>query len=104
MTKTYTLTYDYQELATVEIDETPETAKLIEEMVQFWMNWERELREAHGDYTNCWLKKLALFILRYGRAPDRDEGWYPLDGSRGIVAKHVFPFEFDADEIEIESV
>lgn len=104
MTKTYTLTYDYQELATVEIDETPETAKLIEEMVQFWMNWDLELRLCHGDYTKCWLRKLAMFILRYGRAPSNDEGWSLLDGTQGITVKHVTPFEFDAYDIEIESV
>lgn len=104
MTKTYTLTYDFQELATVEIDETPKTAKLIEEMVQFWMNWEWELRLHRGDYTQCWLRKLAMFILRHGRAPSNDEGWAVLDESQGIMVKHVTPFEFDADQIEIESV
>ncbi len=104
MTKTYVLTYDYQELATVEIDETPETAKLIKEMVEFWMNWENELRAAKGDHTLCWLRKLTMYILSHGCAPSTDDGWFPLNGTQGITVKHVFPFEFDADQIEIESV
>ena len=100
-TKTYTLTYDYQELATVTINQNPETARLIEEMVQFWRNWEDALRAAGGDYTVCWLRKLAWFILRHGSAPKDEEGWFPLDGSLGIFVEHVFPYQFDDDGIKI---
>lgn len=102
-TSTHILSYDYQELATVTITKTPETDLLIKEMVEFWMNWELELRAAKGDYTLCWLRKLMMYILRHGHAPDRDEGWYPFDGSFGITVEHVMPFEFDADEIRIDT-
>jgi hypothetical protein len=102
-TNTHILSYDYQELATVTINKTPETDLLIKEMVEFWMNWERELRQHDGDYTRCWLMKLAMHILRHGHAPRDEEGWFPLDGSQGIHVEHVFQFEFDPDEIQIDS-
>ena len=106
MTTTHTITYDYQDIATVQIDDKPETLALITEMNEFWGSHSIYLREEKGDQIMVFLKRLALYVAHNGRAPDgeRDEGWYPLDGSRGILVKNCYRFELDRDQIEIDSV
>ena len=96
----YTLEYDYQPIAEVEIN--PELAeKPIKQMVEFWSGWEYDLRENDGDYTKTWLKMLANFLLERRREPDLDEGWCKLDGSFGIKLLNSWNYEFDEDQLEI---
>lgn len=98
--KTYEIEYDDMPLATVEIDDFQTTAKLIQEMVEFWMGWEENLAEHNGDYTRAWLKNLAMFILRNQRPPKDDEGWVPMDGRpHGITLKSWEPWQPDKDLI-----
>jgi hypothetical protein len=96
----YTLEYDSQPIAEVEIN--PQLAeKPIKEMVEFWMDWEWSLKENFGDYTKTWLKMLTKFILQRRRCPNNDEGWCELDGTHGIKLLHSYEYEFDDDNIEI---
>ena len=99
-TMKYTIEYDYQQLAEVEIDKE-KAEKPIKQMVEFWMNWEFKLRENNGDYTKTWLKMLAIFILKRQRIPNDDEGWCKFDGSFGIKIPYCQAFEFYEDQIEI---
>lgn len=96
----YTLEYDYQPIAEVEID-SQLAEKPIKQMVEFWSNWEWHLKENNGDYVRTWLKSLVLFILENGRVPYSDEGWCKLDGSFGIKLLHSWNYEFNEDQIEI---
>ena len=101
---TYTLSYDDQPLAEVEICESHKSSQAILEMVEFWSGWEDRLKRAKGDYTLCWLRMLANQLLLEGRSVAlRDiEGWAPLDGSYGIKLTHFWPWEPDEDLITIE--
>ncbi len=108
MTNTFKLTYDYNDLATVTIDSKKAEAP-IKDMVEFWSGWEGNLRDSDDDYTICFLRNLAMFVLREGRKPSgvvdgegEDEGWVPLDGTYGITVNKVLPHEFDRDLVEIE--
>ena len=94
--------YEFMPLATVEIDETKSTQP-INEMVDFWSNREDRLRHAKGDYTKAWLTQLALYIIRNGQPPEKDEeGWYPLDGTHGITLRSWDAWEPDEDAISFE--
>jgi len=102
--QTYKISYDYQEIAHVTIDNNdPKTIGYIIEMVQFWGNWQQRLVQNDGDYFQTWLKQLGKFILHEDRAPNDDEGWYPLDGSHGIKLVS-WGYEIDTDSIEIMEV
>lgn len=96
--KTYIIEYDFTVLATVEIDKV-KAADVIKDMVEFWHDWESRLAHYKGNYQTTWLKMLGMFILRRRRLPTDDEGWYELDGSRGIKA--TLEEEWEPDEAEI---
>ena len=98
----YTLFYQCITIAKITIDDKPETAINIKEMVDFWSGAEDRLRRTGGDYTHAWLKQLGAFIIKNNRLPnDNDEGWYALDGAYGITAKSDFIFEVDEIDIDI---
>jgi hypothetical protein len=100
--KIYILSYDYQDLVTVEIDDI-KAAPYIKEMVDFWSGNEHRLDENNGDYTKTWLKQLTYQILFTGRPPAKDdEGWVPLDGSCGIKLIRWERYEFDESMIEVK--
>lgn len=98
----YNLSYDDIPIARVEITDSFLSKAAIREMVEFWAGWESDLEEANGDHIKCWLTKLAAHILANRKAPDDEEGWYPLDGSKHIWVKNVWPYEFDEDLVQIE--
>lgn len=100
MTQTYDINYGFHELVIVEIDEE-EAAELIIEMVEFWGGWEDAVDENDGSYIQTWLKNLAKFIICNRRLPDDDEGWGPLDGTRGIAIKDWDIWRPESDEIFI---
>jgi len=98
----YTLTYEFEEIAEVEIDDERDVVPIVKEMVEFWAGWESRLAANDGDLVQTWLKQLAMFILRNDRVPANDEGWYPLDGSHGIKINSVTSWDFDEDEIGVD--
>jgi len=98
----YSLKYDGQDIARVEVSDHKATLDAIKDMVEFWAFWEKRLAEAHGDYTLCWLHELANFMLYEQRPPNSgDEGWYLLDGSLGIRLISFYPWQFDPSAIEV---
>lgn len=97
----YKIEYDNMPLATVEIDHS-KAEKPIQEMVEFWMSWHKNLEDNYGSYARSWLKNLALFILHNQRPPKDDEGWVPMDGSYGITLKSWDNWHPDDDLISIE--
>jgi len=97
----YHLSYDHTPIAKVEITDSPSSKTAIREMVEFWAGWESDLEAANGDYTKCWLTKLARHILYHGSSPRDEEGWYPLNGEHHIWVRNVLPYEFDEDLIQI---
>ena len=97
----YHLTYDDQEIAMVEIRDSEASRAAIKEMVQFWSGWQQALHLARGDYTDCWLRKLARFIVISGFEPCNEEGWYPLDGSKDIKLLSLTPWEIDESRIDV---
>lgn len=102
MSTKHLLTYDFQDLATVEIDDQPSTITHIRGMVEFWSGWEDEIDEGTDEeYTKVFLQNLALFMLTNRRAPNEDEGWVPFDGSAGILIHKFEVFSFDRDSVEI---
>lgn len=96
----HTIEYEYDHIATVEIDET-KAADLIKDMVNFWSGAEDRLEENDGNYTNAWLKMLGMFILNNRRPPDGDEGWCKLDGKFGIKILSWNRWEFDEEQIDL---
>lgn len=100
----YNLSYDWQDLAEVEIDESEKTSALMKEMLLFWSSGEDRLAENNGNITKAWLKMLGAFLIRNRRRPNDDEGWCDLDGSHGIKITYFTEWEIDEDNIEIESV
>jgi len=101
--KKFEIEFQYCPLATVEIDEE-KAVPVIMGMVEFWSDWENDLEDNDGDYTQTWLKSLARFIVNKGRAPSDDEGWAPLDGSCGIKLTYWSQWEPDWSEIEVKSI
>jgi hypothetical protein len=101
---TYTILYDYTAIAEVQIDHTDQARLVIKEMVEFWGNWEKRLRDHNGNYTQCFLHQLGRCILRGGREVVKGgaEGWYPLNGSHGITVLGVWPPDFDDDLVTVE--
>ncbi len=103
MTTKHKLTYEFQDLATVEIDDQPSTQAHIKEMVEFWGGWEEYIDDGTDDeYVKVFLQNLALFMLTNRRAPDDEEGWVPFDGSAGITIYNFERFSFDREFVEIE--
>lgn len=100
----YKLTYDWQDIAEVEIDESEKTSALMKEMILFWSGGEDRLEDNCGDVTKTWLKQLGRFILERGKEPNNDEGWAKLDGTYGIKLTRVNSWDVDEDNIEIESL
>jgi hypothetical protein len=99
--KKYEIEYDYCSLATVEIDESKATEP-IKDMVKFWTDWEEEVEKCGSNYTQVWLKNLAMFILRNHRIPQDDEGWVSFDERFGITIKFWSSWEPDEDLISIK--
>lgn len=98
----YNLQYDGEDIAKVEITESILSRSAIIEMVQFWSGWKSDLAECKGDYVECWLRKLALYIVRHQKEPKDEEGWYPLDGSHHIWVRDVWGWEPNENLVEIE--
>lgn len=91
-----------------EADETYTTMESIKMMVEFWAEWEKDLKEHDGDYVRLFLKKLAkkAFIVghdwnEYGLKSyfEEAEGWSNMDGTHGILITN-----FDNIEIEFEDL
>lgn len=97
----YEIRHDDIDLARVEIDDSETARAAIKEMVEFWAWWETALAKDGGDYTRCWLRKLAHYILANGQPPRDEEGWYPLDGSKGVKLLNFWPWEFDPEQTTI---
>lgn len=97
----YTITYDYTDLATIEITDPAKAMPAIKEMVDFWSGGPDRLRRNKGDYTRTWLKQLGCYIFFNEKAPVNEEGWYPLDGTEGIKLLGFTPFDRDIDGDEI---
>lgn len=74
----------------------------IKEMVEFWSMWKKDLADVKGDYVKCWLIKLSQYLLRNNRVPKNEEGWYDLDGSKGIKLLNFWEWEFDSEQTEIQ--
>ena len=102
--KKYEIAYECELIAEVEIDDSENTQELIKEMVEFWMSWESSLEDSCGDYVDCWLKHLGLYILRYRDIPRDEEGWVPLDGTMGINVSGYWVWEFNGEDIEIKAI
>lgn len=100
---TYKLSYDWQDLATVEIDEEKALCHM-REMILFWTCGEDRLDDNDGDVVKTWLKQLAGFIIDRGRKPDGDEGWVKLDGTYGIKVTKTSRWVFDEDSVLIKKV
>jgi len=97
------ISYDGQFLAYVSIEDSDKARAAIKEMVEFWGWWEEALANSEGDYTRCWLRQLATFLLYEGHIPEANrEGWYPLDGSYGIKVYGFSCLRFDNSLVEIE--
>jgi hypothetical protein len=97
----YEIKHDDQIIARVEIDDSETARTSIKEMVEFWAFWKTALAKDGGDYARCFLRKLAHYMLASGMIPRGEEGWYPLDGSRGIKVLKFWPFEFDPEQTSI---
>ena len=97
----YQIEYQYCHFVTVEITDPKTALFCMKEMVEFWSNWESRLQDNDGDIKITWLKQLGAFILRNGEIPKDEEGWYPLDGTKGIKITYFDYFQPDQDEIEI---
>jgi hypothetical protein len=99
--KTYTATYDGQDIATVEIDHEIADEN-IRSMVHFWSGDDDRLRYANGDYTVAWMRQLAEFIIRHSRFPGGDEGWVNLlTGEYGITITEWNEWSFEEVDIEV---
>lgn len=104
MNKKYSVEYEDQPIVDISINH--EIAdEYIKEMVEFWMDWEKNLARNNGDYTKTWLEKLCLFILRRSRLPIDDEGWYsPIDEKYGFDITYWEIYEFNEEEIGIKTI
>lgn len=99
--KSYVIEYDLLQVACVEIDHVTADEN-IREMADFFSGGEYRLKATNGNYTSAFLKQLGNFILTHSRLPINDEGWYPMDGSAGIIVTNFTPWEFDEEEIFID--
>jgi len=99
----YQLQYNSEDLIDLEITDEPLATAYMKETVEFWADWEDDLKRAGGDYMAVFFRSLMLFFLNNKRLPcedsHEDEGWYPLDGSHGIKATYWDVFEVDEDLI-----
>ena len=110
--KQYTIQhYDLYWDCKISIDEKKAKQK-IKEMVEFWANWERNLKDNNGDYIATFVKQLAQKIFYIVIAENYNktgvinwfstaEGWCEMDGSHGIVIESVDDFEFEQDDFGI---
>jgi hypothetical protein len=106
--------------AQIEIDfDFPDVMKEIKEMVEFWSNWEDRLEDNGDDYVETFLKQLGLKLLgmrnEYGSLQNvieqfnwdgvhGEEGYCPMDGSKGIKIIDLDRLEFDYDDFDISSI
>jgi hypothetical protein len=124
--KTFTVEHASGGEITVEIDfdyqfkpfgpEVKPVKEAIEEMVEFWANWKTDLKENGYDYIKTFLKRLCCKVLclqveyctnQEGiiRLINREEGYYPIDGSIGIKLISVSGIDFsEFDDYTIETV
>ncbi len=100
LTQTYDIQYDYEDIATVEIDED-KAAPYIKEMVEFWGNWENNLKICNGNYTHYFLKLLGAYIIKNSELPKDEEGWYPLNEKNGIKVISFTQYRIDMEMIDI---
>jgi hypothetical protein len=108
--KTFLLTYDWWQ-ATVDI-EFPTAEPAIKEMVEFWTDWEMHLARC-GGYTKAFLEMLGRELasvsvdmrlpsaLKYFR---ECEGWYPMDGSKGIKIVSFDEWDWERDWFDIKEI
>lgn len=110
----YKVSYNYIDLAEVEIEDSARAIAAIKEMVEFWVYGLERVEEdkdfdddVNQAYRNVFMKDLGKFIIKNGHRPGRfggDEGWVPLDGEHGIWVRNVDPLDPDDDEFEITSL
>lgn len=98
----YTLSYDGDIIARVEITDSIASQRALREMVEFWAGWENRLEQADGDYMSVWLTMLARYLILEGKAPRDEEGWVPLDGTRHIWLRDAWAWEPNNKLIHIE--
>lgn len=100
--------------ATVEIDHEKADAD-IKSSVEFWGNWERNLRDHDGDYTLAFLHSLAfkLVCMGFSRGVNlrgmiaemkEGEGWPDLDGSTGILLANFQEPLIDENDFNVEEI
>lgn len=98
-TTQYVISYDGDEILGISVDESEESKAAIK--VEFRGGWEHRLQNNHGDYTQTWLKELALYFLGNRKVPKDEEGRYPMDGSKGIFLQWAETPSPDEDLIQI---
>lgn len=95
--------------------ETFTTMESIKDMVQFWANWQEDLKECDNDYVRCFLFSLAKQAFRVGLYHDWNEqgiidhfaeaeGWSNMDGSHGIEIYSFSNMVLSADDFTFKKV
>jgi len=100
----YRVCYDNEQLAYLDIDE-PKAMPHIQEMVQFWYEWQKVLKQYKGDYIKAWLYYLCIFIWNNEYMPSsNDEGWDDLNEKIGITVVNWDSYPMDKDLIQVSKV
>lgn len=117
----YELNYDDWKM-NVDIDfDFPDVMKIIKDSVEFWSGWEERLDWNDGDYVKTFLQQLGqkvFFMINecgsvYSLVKHFDwndefyggeEGYYEMDGSKGIKITDVDVWSIYKDEFEINDV
>jgi hypothetical protein len=106
--------------AQIEIDfDFPDIMKHIKGMVEFWNNWENLLEDTGDDYIETFLKQLGLKLMNMSNGClnlrgiikqfnwdgiHGEEGYCPMDGSKGIKIIELDRLEFDYDDFDVSSI
>lgn len=110
MVKVVHITHDWW-TAIVEIDESPETLKCMEEQLLFWSGGKQRIEREKGDIQKAYLKMLGQALINESQEwniigilslYDEKEGWSDLRGNCGIKLISVDEWEFDRDDFDIE--
>lgn len=112
---TVEIDFDY-ELKKIHFPNIDTTMDAIKEMVEFWASWKSNLKENGNDYVKAFLKNLCYKVLcievEYRtneegiiRLMNKEEGYYPIDGSIGIKLISVIGIDFEEqDDYTIETL
>lgn len=101
--KQITVTYDGWE-ARFEVNAVPKTLEAMEEAVRFWVCGDERLEQSEGDVMQAYFKLLcqemiveSIELNKVGmlRHFKEAEGWFPLDGSKGVTLLDVSGFKFE---------